>query len=222
MTKLILNTECKLYEQDGQAYCDSILMSQEFSRRHDHMLRMIDEITAPTSGVSKEFIDQNFRESKYKDASGKWNRKILMTRDGFIMVVTEIKTARARKVKETLILRFNQMEQFIVSLHSAKLEYPALTAAIMEAHEEPKHYHFSNEADMINRIVLGISAKQYRLENGIEKGASIRPHLSLAEIRAIETLQRVDVGLLVAIPEYEERKKILTQYHERMSLRRIA
>lgn len=52
MSKLILNSECKLYEQNGLAYCDSVQVASEFTRRHDHMLRLIDEITAPTSGVS--------------------------------------------------------------------------------------------------------------------------------------------------------------------------
>lgn len=222
MSKLILNTECGLYEQDGTAYCDSLEMSREFSRRHDHMLRLIDEITAPTSGVSEEFVKENFKESKYKDLSGKFNRKILMTRDGFIMVVTEVKAAKARKVKEALISRFNAMEQFIQSLYMARLEYPAFTQAIMDAHETPKHYHFSNEADMINRIVLGMSAKQYREERGLEKGCSIRPYLSLEEIKAIETLQRVDIGLMFAIPDYTERKNALSAYYERSKLKLIA
>jgi len=37
-----------------------------------------------------------------------------------------------------------------------------------------------------------------------------------------ETLQRVDIGLIVAVPEYEKRKQMLAQYYERIKLRRIA
>lgn len=65
---------------------------------------------------------------------------------------------------------------------------------------------------MINRIVLGKSAKQFRLENNIEKGKSIRPYLSKTQIDLIEVLQKVDVGLLVAFPSYEDRKKHLEWY----------
>src|SRR5690606_14551240 len=119
-------------------------------------------------------------------------REILMTKDGFVLVAMEIKGAKARKFKEAYIQRFNQMESFIRSLAAAKLEHPAFTDAIMNAHEEPKHYHFSNEADMINRIVLGMSAKQFREAKGIPKGDSIRPYLSTDQIKAVETLQRVD------------------------------
>jgi Rha family phage regulatory protein len=217
MTKLILNTECNLYERNGRALCDSRQVAERFDKRHANVLRDIEELDC-----SDEFRRLNFELSSYKNEQNKKMPEMLMTKDGFTFLAMGYRGKKAAKFKESYILRFNQMEQFILSLNAAKVEYPALTAAILEAHEEPKHYHFSNEADMINRIALGMSAKQYRIEKGIEKGASIRPYLSMEEIKAIENLQRVDVGLLVAVPEYEERKKILTQYHERISLRRIA
>lgn len=217
MTKLILNTECNLYTMNGLAYCSSRQVADEFDKRHADVLRDTENLDC-----SDEFRERNFALSSYRSEQNKKMPEVLMTKDGFTFLAFGYRGKKAALFKEGYIRRFNQMEHFILSLNSAKAEYPALTAAILEAHEEPKHYHFSNEADMINRIVLGTSAKQYRVEKGIEKGASIRPYLSLEEMKAIETLQRVDVGLLVAFPDYEERKKILTQYHERMSLRRIA
>jgi len=45
-------------------------MAEETERRHDHVLHLIDEITAPTSGVSPEIIALNFEEVTYKDAKG--------------------------------------------------------------------------------------------------------------------------------------------------------
>jgi len=222
MSKLILNPEYRLYERNGKPFCSSRQVAEEFERRHDHLLRLIDEITVPTSGVSDEFRSLNFEVSSYRDASGKKNREILMTKDGFAMVAMEIKGKRARQFKEAYIRRFNEMEAFIHSLQTAKLEHPAFTEAIMNAHDEPKHYHFSNEADMINRIVLGMSAKQFREANGIAKGQSIRPYLSAEQIRAVETLQRVDIGLIVAIPDFQKRKARLEQYYEKIRLKYIA
>jgi hypothetical protein len=69
---------------------------------------------------------------------------------------------------------------------------------------------------MLNRIVIGMSAKQFRLANGIEKGKSIRPYLSDEQISMLETLQKVDVGLLVAVPDYEQRKRHLEWYKMQM------
>ena len=69
---------------------------------------------------------------------------------------------------------------------------------------------------MINRIVTGMSAKQFRIANGIEKGKSIRPYLSDEQITMLETLQKVDVGLLVAVPDYQQRKRHLEWYKLKM------
>lgn len=217
-------------------YFENIFMieSQVYLEAHDNVLRAIDDIADLSTEVSKEmlqflggqtieeFCKENYFEHKYKDESGKLAREVLMTKKGSMLLVMGFKGAKALIFKIGLLNRFEVMERFIVSLETARIEHPAFTAAIMDAHEEPKHYHFSNEADMINRIVLGMSAKKFREMNDIPKGESIRPYLSMEQIQAVETLQRVDIGLIVAIPEYEERKKTLAQYYERMQLRRIA
>ncbi|OUS70272.1 hypothetical protein B1748_28980 [Paenibacillus sp. MY03] len=226
MTKLILNPEYGLYERGGQAFCTSRQVAEEFGRQHAHILRLIDELTASTSGVSDEFRRSNFGESSYKDASGKKNREYLMTKDGFVLAVMEIKGTKARKFKESYIRRFNEMEDFIKSVVTAKLEHPAFTDAIQTSRElqgkDVAFHHFSNEADMINRIVLGMSAKQFRELHGIEKGQSIRPYLNSKQIHAVEALQRADIGLLLASLDFERRKQALLQLFERMKLKRIA
>ncbi len=139
-----------------------------------------------------------------------------MTRDGFTILVMGYTGAKAMRFKELYIKRFNEMEQFIKTLVSARQEFPLLTENIKLLHENPKPYHFSNECDMLNRIVLGMTAKQFRLTNGIEKGKSIRPYLTKEQINMLETLQKVDVGLLVAFPSYEERKRHLEWYKAKL------
>lgn len=104
----------------------------------------------------------------------------------------------------------------------AKADFPEFTDAIMSAHEEPKHYHFSNELDMINRIVLGMSAKQFREQYGIQSGKSIRPYLAPEQINAVKSLQRIDIGLIVAIPDFEQRKEVLRQQYNRISLKALS
>ena len=219
MGKLILNPEFNLYERNGHAFCSSRQVAEEFNRQHVHILRTIDDLTASTSGVSKEFVILNFHESEYKDSSGKWNREYLMTKDGFTMVAMEIKGARARQFKETYINRFNDMEMFIKNLYEAKADFPEFTQAIMDSHEEPKHYHFSTELDMINRIVIGMSAKQFKEARGLEKVSSIRPYLAPEQANGVKVLQRIDIGLILAIPDFQQRKQILTiQYNRKLSL----
>lgn len=217
MTKLILNTECKLYELNGRAFCTSRQVSDEFEKRHANVLRDIEELDC-----SDEFRRLNFELSSYKNEQNKKQPEILMTKDGFSFLAMGYRGKKAARFKEAYIRRFNEMELFINSLNAARLEHPAFTRAIVDAHEQPKHYHFSNEANMINRIVLGMNAKQYRLENNIEPKTSIRPYLSLEQIKAIEELQRVDIGLLLVVPEFKKREEILIQHHNRLRLRKIA
>jgi Rha family phage regulatory protein len=218
MNKLILNPEFNLYERKGQAYCSSRQVAETFKRQHKHVLDTIYGLTEPTSGLSEEFRFLNFQESSYKDVSGKRNKEFLLTKDGFAITVMEFKTAKAREFKEAYIKRFNDMEAFIKSLMATKMEFPAFTLAVMEAHEEPKHYHYSNEINMIYRIVLGMDAKKFRMANGLEDGVGIRPYLSTEQIKAIESLQRIDIGLFVARMDFQQRKDTLTRYLEQRRL----
>ena len=133
-----------------------------------------------------------------------------------VMLVMGYTGAKAMRFKELYIRRFNEMESFIKTLVSARQEFPLLTSNIKLLHENPKPYHFSNECDMLNRIVVGMTAKQFRTANGIEKGKSISPYLSDEQITMLDTLQKVDVGLLVAVPDYEQRKRHLEWYKLKM------
>nr|WP_276531738.1 Rha family transcriptional regulator [Brevibacillus invocatus] len=240
---MILNPEYGLYERNGRAECSSRQIAEEFSKEHKNVLRAIDEITQLkiepsakgknvlgeevekllTGGQSiEQFVQENFFEHQYKDASGKRTREVLMTKEGAMLIVMGFTGRKATAVKIGLLNRFKAMERFIQSLQATKIDFPALTDAIMSAREEPKHYHFSNEINMIYRIVLGMDAKAFRAQYGLAKGEVIKPYLSLAQIQAVETLQRVDIGLIVAIPEFEKRKQTLAQYYERLKFKRIA
>ena len=132
------------------------------------------------------------------------------------MLVMGYTGQKAMQFKELYIKRFNEMESMIKSLVMARQEFPLLTDNIKLLHESPKPYHFSNECDMLNRIVIGMTAKQFRIANGIDKGKSIRPYLSEKQIQMLEILQKVDVGLLVAFPEYEQRKRHLEWYKQKL------
>ena len=198
------------------ARVDSLYVADFFEKEHKTVLRNIDAILSPDSGFSPKFGRHNFEPTSYTD---KWNRKqrcYAITRDGFTALGMGFTGKRAAQFKELYIKRFNEMEKFIKTLVSARQEFPLLTANIKLLHDAPKPYHFSNECDMLNRIVLGMTAKKYRLANGIEKGKSIRPYLSKEQIDMLETLQKVDVGLLVAFPAYEDRKRHLEWYKTKL------
>ena len=194
------------------ARADSLFVADLFEKEHFHVLRDIAKITDTKSGLSEEFTASNFEPSTYKDKTGRKLPCYCMTRDGFALLVMGYTGAKAMRFKELYIRRFNEMERFIKTLVSARQEFPFLTANIKLLHENPKPYHFSNECDMLNRMIVGMTAKQFRTANGIEKGKSIRPYLSDEQITMLDTLQKVDVGLMVAVPDFEQRKRYLEYY----------
>lgn len=216
MKELIPKNEYGLFaDKKDIVRVDSLYVAEFFEKNHTEVLRDIRNIAAPNSGLSKEFAERNFALGSYKDKQNKKRPCYYLTRDGFTILVMRYTGKKALRFKELYIRRFNEMEELIKSLVKARTEFPLLTENIKLLHEKPKPYHFSNECDMINRIVLGKSAKQFRLENNLEKGTSIRPYLTGVQINLIEKLQKVDIGLLVAFPNYEDRKRHLEWYKQK-------
>ena len=212
MKELIPKDEYGIFaDTHDTARVDSLFVAQAFEKRHDNVLKDIRELDC-----SDTFRLLNFEESSYRNAQGKTQPVYCMTRDGFVFLAMGYRGKKAAEFKELYIRRFNEMESFIRTLVSARQEFPLLTANIKLLHDHPRPYHFSNECDMLNRIVLGLTAKQFRLANGIEKGKSIRPYLSDSQIMMLDTLQKVDIGLLVSVPDYEQRKRYLEWYKLKM------
>lgn len=195
-------------ERNGVPITTSRKIAQAFEKEHKNVLRDIENIL-----IDDEFSRLNFELSNYK-SRGKRYPEYILTKNGFTLLVMGYTGEKAMRFKKAYICQFDAMEKFIKSIQAAKMDYPALTRAIEQTHEEPKFYHFSNEINMINRIVLGTDAKHFKEENGIDKEEnSIRPYLTAEQIKAIEELQRIDIGLLVANIEFEQRKQIMKSHY---------
>lgn len=189
------------------ARVNSLMVAEMFGKRHDKVLRDIRELDC-----SEEFRLSNFGESSYLNEQNKKQPCYDMTRDGFVFLVMGYRGKKAAQFKELYIKRFNEMEKFIKTLVETRRDYPLLTENIKLLHENPRPYHFSNECDMINRLVVGMTAKQFRQKHGLKKGESIRPYLTDEQIKLMNTLQKVDIGLMVSEPNYEARKRHLEWY----------
>lgn len=194
------------------ARVNSLMVAEMFGKRHDKVLRDIRELDC-----SEEFRLSNFGESSYLNEQNKKQPCYDMTRDGFVFLVMGYRGKKAAQFKELYIKRFNEMEKFIKTLVETRRDYPLLTENIKLLHENPRPYHFSNECDMINRLVVGMTAKQFRQKHGLKKGESIRPYLTDDQIKLMNTLQKVDIGLMVSEPNYEARKRHLEWYKTKIS-----
>ncbi len=194
-------------ERKGVPVTTSRKIAKVFGKEHYNVLRDIENLDC-----SESFNAINFELVNYKDKKGEKRPEYIITKDGFVFLVMGYRGRKAVAFKEAYIKRFNDMEDYIKSVQTTKMDYPALTQAIKETHDKPKSYHFSNELNMINRIVLGTDAKHFKQEHGVVKGNSIRPYLAAWQIKAVEDLQRADIGLVMSGMDFQSRKMLLTQY----------
>ena len=203
-------------DMQDTARANSLMVARVFGKEHKNVLQDI-----RTLDCSDDFSRLNFQPSKYTDERGKRQPCFNMTRDGFTFLVMGYRGKKAAQFKEAYIRRFNQMEKFIQTLVETRTQFPLLTDNIKLLHENPRPYHFSNECDMLNRLVLGKTAKQFRQEHGLDKGDSIRPYLTAEQIELLDILQKVDIGLLVSVPDFEQRKRHLEWYlHKTVEMRK--
>lgn len=149
-------------------------------------------------------------------------------RDSYVIVAQLSPTFTARLVDRWQELEQKEQQRALAaqSRQTARLEAPLMTDAVKDAHEEPKHFHYSNEFNLINKLVLGVTAKQYRTEHGMSKADAIRDHLTPCEIEAIEHLQRANTTMIEIGLDFNERKnklaKLLVEKHSRKLLNEFA
>ncbi len=212
MKGLVLHPEFQLYERNDKAFCSSLQVAEEFEKRHDNVLADIRNLDC-----SDNFRALNFQEIRWTVDLGQGRSRksplFLMTKDGFMYLCFGYRGDKASGIKEWYIKQFNGMENFIRNYILARDEFKPFTRAVQEAHEEPKSYHYSNEVNLIYRIVLGMNAKQYKAAHGIPADApSIRPYLTIEQSKAIRALQNEDIPLLYQNVPFQERKTALNSF----------
>ena len=180
-------------------------------KRHDNVMAVIRDLIIGgvlTSEIQE--LDYSHRGNTYKFFS-------LNKRDSIVVV------ARLNpKFMAAIVDRWDELEQKELNRikHSStrqdsKLEYKPMTDAIALAHEEIKPYHFSNEADLINRIVLGMTASKFKKHHDVEKGELIRDYMTTEQLNCIVSLQRANTVYIEDGLDFQERKQKLTDLFNR-------
>ena len=81
---------------------------------------------------------------------------------------------------------------------------------------------YSIEFSLLNSVILGMSATQYRKEHNISDNAQIRNYFTENQLDDVERLERYDAQLIISqeIYSYDERKKILQTEYNRVKNRK--
>lgn len=206
----MLDIQKTIKEKHGDLFVSSRDIAKVFGRQHKVVLNSIQS--------TSQFLDEDFRRnnimpSSYKNSQKKDMPEYLLTRAGFSVVALGFTGEAAIKFRQRYVQAFEAMEAKLKSRMMAKMEYRELTDAIKNSKEVIKPFDYSNEANMINKIVLGLNAKQFRIQNHLTNKEILRDYLTAQEILCIEKLQKYDTILIEQRLTYQERKEILSSYY---------
>ena len=181
-------------------------------KRHDHVMRDTQKMMEQLNIHAPQFWGSY--KTKQGNEYGLFN---LPKRETLILVSGYSVELRAKIIDRWEFLERKLSEKYNHELlrNTSKVEYKPMTDAIAEAHEEIKPYHFSNEADLINRIVLGCTASKFRKDNDVDKNDSIRDYLSFEQLSCITALQRANTVYIEDGLDFQERKEKLTSLFNR-------
>lgn len=216
MKELIAKDDMGVFADGGETVrADSRDVARMFGRKHKNVLRAIDDIVGPDSGFTPEFVKAHFAATSYVDSQGRRQRAYAMTRDGFCLLALGFTGRKAAPVQEAYLARFDTVSHRLDALLDARCQLPLLEDAIKAAHHDAYSYHYSNECDMINRLVLGVTASEFRKAHPEvpEAAKSIRPYLSAEQFMLLDELQHADIAYLAIWPDnYPARVEALLTY----------
>lgn len=180
-------------------------------KRHDNVMQVIRSL------IADQILTPEIQESKFQHRGNAYSQFIMGKRDIFVVVARLSPEFTARVVDRWMELEEAEKSREITiqSRKSARLESPHLTAAIKDSREgkETKHFHYSNEFDMINRIVIGSTAKKYRQDHDLADTDAIRDYMTPGEIRCVEHFQRLNTSMIEIGLTFEERKVKLSEVY---------
>ncbi|HBC6895326.1 TPA: antA/AntB antirepressor family protein [Escherichia coli] len=118
--------------------------------------------------------------------------------------------ARYRRQLKARISAANLFKPMCVALESARAEQGKQTQA----------RHYSNESNMIARIVLGgMTAKQWAQANGIT--GEPRDHMNAAQLEHLSYLESTNITLIELGQDYDQRKAELIRLSQRWLAKRM-
>ncbi len=205
---------------NGNIRVSSVEIAEKFNKKHDSVLKAIRNLEC-----SKEFGNVNFDATEYKTSQNKKLPCYNITEKGFMFLVMGFTGKEAAEWKEKFINAFEVMNNYIVEEEQRKLireqsamNAPEMTDALLshrnDLGKKTKPFHYSNEFNMINRIILGVVKKKWCEEEGISK-ENFRDSLTPAQIEAVENLQTANTVLIETGTEYKKRKEMLTGIYDK-------
>lgn len=201
----------------------SFEVSELVQSRHDVVKKSIERladrgvITLPpmTETSFKDKIGKNQKRSVYRFDGEKGKRDC-------IVVVAQL----SPEFTAAVVDRWQHLEKELSSLkvrleerEDSKQLFRHMTDVIKDVREtegkETKFWHYSNEANMLNKIIFGKTTKQFREFHNLAPDAPIRDMMTKLELEAVNRLQNINENLYSCGFDFELRKAKLQEIFDR-------
>lgn len=190
----------------------SLDVAETFEKRHDHVMRDIEELRKVVPTFGEMFFDGNA-----PDSYGRSRKIYYMNRDGFTLLVMGYTGEKAMKFKLAYIKQFNAMEEVLkgklIEREKGIVVRQAFTKALQESNEnERMHGHaYSTYTNVIYKSIFGKTAKQLREEYGIGKRENLRDYFAEEELKLVQNAEMLVSSLIGYGWGYEEIKNFILQ-----------
>lgn len=197
----------------------SLDVADTFGKQHDKVMRDIREL-----GCSDEFNIANFGDITYTDSRGRTQKAVVMTRDGFTLLVMGYTGELAMKFKEAYIKQFNAMEAALqgklIEREKGIAVRQALTKALQQSKEDDRmHGHaYSNYTNCIYKTLFGKDAAQLRRDYGIASTDNLRDAFTPEELAAVQSMERLVSGLVDCGWEYTQIKEFIGKTNSKLAI----
>jgi anti-repressor protein len=119
-----------------------------------------------------------------------------------------------RSVPEVAARYRRQLKARITAANNFKPMCEALDIARAEQGKETREHHYTNESNMLSRIVLGgLTAKQWAQLNGHD--GEPRDHMNAGQLEHLSYLEQTNITLIDMGMDYHKRKEELTRLSQR-------
>ncbi|MBJ9818007.1 Rha family transcriptional regulator [Citrobacter koseri] len=200
---------------------NTVAIAEGVGRDHDTIIKLVDR----NKSDLEEFGRVGFEIRTLDTKGGRQKQRVaLLNEQHTTLLITYMRNNEVvRSFKKRLVAEFFTMRSALakkkIDRNSARLEYKPMTDAIKHEREaqgkQIAPHHFSNEADLINRLALGMTAAKFRVHHEIGKKEPIRDYLTPEQIHCITELQRANTVFISMGWDFEQRKEVLRGMFDR-------
>lgn len=202
-----------VFVKKDHVFTDSKTIANEFGRRHDNIIRLIEECISDLQNVDTEH-NLTFEEMVTKSNIGSGARRNTITynlnRDAFMFLMMKMQGKKADEYKIRFIQAFNAMEQWIKDRAVGRGVRLSMTDSIKDyLPESPnKKFKYKHFTDLVYKKVLGKTKKQIETELG-RKVDNLREICTDEQLNQFINYENEISVLLKYNKDYNEIKEIL-------------